>query len=67
MRMFLLVDIGDMVRLTETLSGASGNYYIQAIEYETFKGGIIHVTYTLLEAASLDVSYWLLETAVGVN
>ena len=63
MRMFIIVDIGDMVEITETLSGASSSYYIQGINYEVFKGGIIKVEYTVLEAAALDVDYWLLGTA----
>jgi len=42
---FLNYDIGDRIRLTETVNGIDENYYIQGIEVEIIPRNIINFTY----------------------
>jgi hypothetical protein len=57
-------DISDRITLSETVSGVSGDYYINAIELTVLASGYLAATYTLTTADDIatyfewDVSEW---------
>lgn len=54
-------DIGDRIALTETVTGLSNSFYIQAVDLDVRAPGIPFVTWTLAPADT--TTYWRLEDA----
>jgi hypothetical protein len=59
---FLTIDMGDLIRVTETQTGIDGYCYVQKVEF-TIKPPLIYFTWSLKEALSMSEFYWLLEDA----
>jgi hypothetical protein len=63
MRAFLYGDVGDLIHLTESQTGADGYYYIQQVSFILKPVGVIHFSWLLKEALNLEEVYWELEVA----
>lgn len=60
---FLYFDVGDLIRLIENKHNIDQQYFIQSVKFTVKQGGIIYVTWGLIEALYANSTYWELEVA----
>jgi hypothetical protein len=63
MRGFLFLDIGDLIHIRESQTGIDSYFYIQGVKAQFRPVGIIHYSWIISEALSLNNEFWVLEQA----
>jgi hypothetical protein len=61
---FVTADIGDLIVVTDSMTGITGMYYINNVSFTLKQGGLVYFTWGLVEALTIDNSYWILDTSL---
>lgn len=64
MMAFLNIDVGDMVKVTESVLGLDDYYYVQGIDFDIIDGSVIAFSWLLVEVADIFVQGALTSAAV---
>lgn len=59
---FLYLDVGSLINLRIEKYSIDTPHFIQSVKFKIRQGGIIEVTWGLIESLSVGITYWQLET-----
>ena len=60
---FLYFDVGNLIRVVDTKHNIDQQFFIQSVKFTIKQGGVILVTWGLVEALYANNVYWELEVA----